>query len=174
MNELKDILVISGPVGSIYFELLQLILILHVIIFYFKKNKIEGIIFSYGFIIHIIRLYLNYEISLEKTNQNKILSLISLIFLIYSIINNFNYFGFEILFGLLYAFLAIYNFLVLKQDNNIDSKVWHNRKIYYFIPLTIFFIYLSYLNIDNNILPLILGDSIYHFVDLIYYFYNKN
>ena len=171
MSELNDRLVISGPIGTIFFELLQLVLILHVSINYLKINRFEGYMFLCGFIIHTLRLYLNYEISIKKTNKNKILNLISLLFLVYTIVNNFNYFGFEILFALLYSFLAITNFLVLKKESKLSRKVWRNRKIFYFIPLTIYLLYLSYFNMNSNILPLILGDGIYHLVDIILYLY---
>jgi hypothetical protein len=174
MIKLKDRLVISGPFGEIFFELLQIILILHIIFFYYKNKNIIGLLFFYGFLIHVGRLYLNFNDSLNKLKKYKLLSLVSFSFLLFMFINKLDFKGYQILFGLLYATIAVINFLLIDQKNKIDKEAWDNRKIFYFIPLTIFLGYLSYLNINNNILPLIFGDFIYHFIDLIYHFYYKN
>ena len=73
--------------------------------------------------------------------------------------------------GLLYALLAITNLIIFKsKKNNLPKDVSKNRKLYQFIPLTLLLGYLAYSHRDDNILPILLGDFIYHFYDLIKYF----
>ena len=175
MNYLKHLLVISGPVGTIFYEILQLVLIFHVIYIFFNKNSFKYNILAlcccYAFFLHIIRFYLNFDLIIHKTKKYKYISFIAYLFLMYMITNKFKIKDNRIYLGLLYALLAITNLIIFKsKKNNLPKDVSKNRKIFQFIPLTLLLGYLAYSHRDDNILPILLGDFIYHFYDLIKYF----
>ena len=121
----ENIIVISGPVGVIYFEILQLIL------------------------------------------KYKLVSFVSLIVLLYFISKKFNIKNYKLYFGVIYGLLAIINLILLKNNGYLPFNIKFNRKIYYFVPFTIFLGTLAYFNINNQLLPFLFGNFIYHLVDLL-------
>lgn len=168
---LESLLVIKGPIADIPFELLQLMLIMHTIIWFAKQNKfINCFLVCTTFIMHMLRFFIYLPSILQNTNS-LIFSCISLGVILYYIFNYFNIKQHKLKLGCIYAMLAIYHFVYNfngANDNNTEFK-----KIYYFIPFTNMLGVCSWEYYNENIFPLIFGDYVYHLIDLIAFFSNK-
>lgn len=162
---------ITGPVGTLPFEILQLIYIIYSIFYIInncKLNKFLNVIIIisaiYILIIHFIRLLIKYKFVINNTKKYKKISILSLIFLFFIIFNKFN-FNFKILIGIIYSLFAILNFIYVKQNIHTSSIIKYRLYLYLFFIL--YLLYVSKLFYNTNIFPIILGDLIYHIIDYI-------
>ena len=169
INFIKD-----GEIGSFGFELLQLIYSIKVAIYAFNlsDNYIKSFLlhpFIVILLVHIFRFIINFKkiFNISKKSKHFILDIISLIYIYYICNNNsYNY----ILYGFIYYFIAVNSF-----SNNYNNYN-NTTKLYSDIPLTFILIFINIfhffniIKIDNHLLPVLIGDCLYHIYELYTYF----
>ena len=150
----------NGEIGSLGFELLQLIYCIKGAIYTFNlsDNHLKSLLlhpFIVILFVHILRFLIKIKqiINISKNPKHFILDIISLIY-IYYILNNDSYN--HILFGLIYYFIAVNSF-----SNNYNN-FYNTTNLYYILNI---------LQIPNNLLPVLIGDCLYHIYELYTYFY---
>jgi hypothetical protein len=161
LYELK--MVKEGEVSNLGFELYQLFYI--IITFFEFDNIIFKSIIVIIFLVHIVRLILNKNKIILQHYKNFKISTICFTLLIYLLLNNYDT-KYPYLHGIIYGILAINSFVQSKKST----------KLYSDIPFTLCLLFL-FINrekyVSNKILPVVIGDLIYHLYELILYF-SKN
>lgn len=154
----------EGEVSNLGFELYQLF---YIIITFFEFNNIifKSLIFTI-FLVHLVRLILNKNKIILQHFKNIKVSTICFILLIFLLLNNYNT-EYPYVHGIFYGILAINSLIKTKKST----------KLYSDIPITLGLLFLfmnrdKYLN--NKILPVVMGDLIYHLYELVIYFTKKN
>lgn len=152
----------QGEVGNVFFEILQMLYCLICFNTFFKKENVFFTnILLLIFLVHLFRFILNYNKILSLFYDDKVLGILSLIYVFYLLINNFNVFN-SYIFGFIYAYLAIKSL----------KKTTVSTKLFADIPVTfgLTFLFLNKNKFDNKIVPIILGDLIYHIFEIIIHF----
>ena len=165
----------NGEIGSLGFELLQLLYCIKVAIyaFYLSDNYIKSFLlhpFIVILLVHIFRFLIKIKqiINISKNTKHFILDIISLIYIYY--ILNYNSYN-HILFGLIYYFIAVNSFY-----NNYNNSN-NTTKLHIDIPLTFILIFinicyfLNIIHVPHNLLSVLIGDCLYHIYELYTYFY---
>ena len=166
-NNFLSLSIIRGPSGDIYFEFLQLLLIIHCLYwFYINKNNILFYLAILPLIIHGLRLFLNFKKILKK-NTNLLIKTLSIIIIFIYVFNKFNVKKYAVIITILYFVLAIYHFILNNTYHDKNHLFFKNK--YYFIPFTILLGILSWLFRNQDIFPFLFGDFMYHIVSLNYY-----
>ena len=166
----------KGEIGSIGFELLQLLYCILATIWavnlpftYYHYVLLYSILTI--LLVHILRLIINIKeiFIISSIYKHIILDIISFIYIYYiftypTTINNIYLLGF------LYYIIAVNSFSNKYYNYNINKKHLH---INILVTLGLIFVYithlLKYIEIPNNIIPIFIGDSLYHIHELFYY-----
>lgn len=161
LYELK--MVKEGEAANLGFELYQLFYIV-IVFFQFDNIIFKSSIFTI-FLVHLVRLILNKNKIILQHFKNFRVSTMCFGLLIFLLLNNYNT-KYPYLHGIFYGILAINSFIQTKKST----------KLYSDIPVTLGLLFLfinreKYLN--NKILPVVMGDLIYHLYELTLYFNKK-
>lgn len=149
----------QGEIGNVFFEILQMLYCIICFDTFFKReNTFFTNIVLLIFLVHLLRFILNYKKILSLFYNDKVTSILSLVYVIYLLINKFNVFN-SYIFGLIYAYLAIKSLKKTKVSTMLFAD----------IPVTfgLIFLLLNKNKFDNKIVPIILGDLIYHIFEII-------
>ena len=152
----------QGEVGNIFFEFLQMLYCLICFDTFFKsRNFFFTNALLLIFFVHLLRFIINYNKILNLFYEDKVLGILSLMYIYYLFINNFKVFN-SFIFGLIYAYLAIKSL----------KKTVVSTKLFADIPVTfgLIFLLLNKNKFDDKIVPIILGDLLYHIFEIMIHF----